>query len=78
MEQDIGEGGKSRKTIEDLTECYISVYGKTIGIIGEPENVAAARKAVEDLLKGSPHGNVYKLLEKRRRMIKRKTAMGAE
>lgn len=68
----IGEGGKSRKTIEDLTECYISVYGKTIGIIGEPENVAAAKKAVEDLLKGSPHGNVYKYLEKRRRMMKRK------
>jgi len=68
----IGEGGKSRKTIEDLTECYLSVYGKTIGIIGEPENVAAARKAVEDILKGSPHGNVYKYLEKRRRMMKRR------
>jgi len=68
----IGEEGKSRKTIEDLTECYISVYGKTISIIGEPDNLVAARKAVEDLLKGSPHGNVYKLLEKRRRMMKRK------
>jgi len=72
----IGEGGKSRKTIEDLTECYISVYGKTIGIIGEPENVNAARRAAEDLLKGSPHGNVYKWLEKRRRMMKRKMMMG--
>ena len=73
----IGEGGKSRKTIEDLTECYVSVYGKTIGIIGEPENVSAARRAIEDLLKGSPHGNVYKWLEKRRRMMKRKKLTGA-
>jgi len=74
----IGEGGKSRKTIEDLTECYISVYGKTIAIIGEPDNVAAARKAAEDLLKGSPHGNVYKYLEKRRRLMKRKKLIGTE
>lgn len=74
----IGEGGKSRKTIEELTECFISVYGKTISIIGEPENVTAARKAVEDLLKGSPHGNVYKYLEKRRRMMKLKSMTGAK
>jgi ribosomal RNA assembly protein len=74
----IGEGGRSRKTIEDLTECYISVYGKTISIIGESENVAVARKAVEDLLKGSPHGNVYKGLEKRRRLMKRKRLIGPE
>ncbi|MBW2978276.1 KH domain-containing protein [Candidatus Woesearchaeota archaeon] len=74
----IGESGKSRKTVEDLTECYISVYGKTIGLIGEPENVTVARRAVEDILKGSPHGNVYKWLEKRRRTMKRKTMMGVE
>ena len=35
----IGKEGKSRALIEDLTECYISVYGKTISIIGLAENV---------------------------------------
>ena len=61
-----------QKTIEDLTETYVSVYGKTIGIIGFSENVAIARKAVESLLSGSPHSTVYKWLEKRRSDMKRK------
>ncbi len=68
----IGAEGRSRKTIEELTETYISVYGKTIGIIGFSENVAIAKKAVESLLSGSPHSSVYKWLEKRRSYMKRK------
>jgi ribosomal RNA assembly protein len=68
----IGKEGKSRRTIEELTECYISVYGKTIGIIGKPENLANAKRAVESLLQGSPHSNVYRWLEKRRREAKRR------
>ena len=66
----IGAEGRSRKTIEGLTETYISVYGKTIGIIGFSENVAVAKKAVESLLSGSPHSSVYKWLEKRRSDMK--------
>ena len=50
-----------------LTDTHISVYGKTIGIIGEHQDVADARTAVENMLKGAPHGNVYKWLEKRRK-----------
>ncbi len=68
----IGKEGKSRRTIEELTECYITIYGKTIGIIGRPEDLANTRRAVESLLQGSPHANVYKWLEKRRRDTKRK------
>ncbi len=72
----IGREGKSRKIIEELTETYISVYGKTVSIIGLPENIADARKALEMLLKGSSHGNVFKYLEKRRRELKRKEITG--
>lgn len=68
----IGADGKARKTIESLTETYLSVYGKTIGIIGRVDNVYAARKAVESLLAGSLHSSVYKWLEKRRRELKTK------
>lgn len=68
----IGRAGKSRKTIEELTETYISVYGKTVSIIGLPEDVASARKAIENLIKGASHANVYKTLEKRRRYSKQK------
>ncbi len=71
----IGSEGKSRNTIEELTETNISVYGKTIGIIGLQENVASARKAIESLLSGSPHSNVFRFLEKNRRIIKSKKVL---
>lgn len=67
----IGEGGRSRKLIEELTETSICVYGKTVGIIGQVEMLPLARRAVESLLSGSRHANVYKWLEKRRKEVKR-------
>lgn len=66
----IGAKGKSQKTIESLTECYISVYGKTIGIIGATEHALIAKKAVEMLLQGSMHRSVYSMLETWRRRKK--------
>jgi len=66
----IGSSGKSRANIERLTECNISVYGKTIAIIGRVEYVVYAKRAVESLLSGSPHSNVYKWLEKKRKELK--------
>jgi len=72
----IGTSGKARRTIEDLSECYISVYGKTVSIIGDMERVSLARRAVEGLLRGAPHGNIYKLLEKRRKDIIKKELGG--
>jgi len=71
----IGKEGKSRRLIEELAECNISVFGKTISIIGPPESAASARHAVESLLRGSTHANVYKWLERRRRELKRKAIM---
>ncbi len=63
----IGEGGKSRRTVEELTEVEVCVFGKTIGIIGPADYIQDARRAVESLLSGSPHAHVYKWLEKRRK-----------
>ena len=74
----IGSEGKSRSTIEELTETNISVYGKTIGIIGLQENAASARKAIESLLSGSPHSNVYRFLERNKRAIKYKEILGKD
>lgn len=67
----IGQEGKGRRNIESLTGCYICVYGKTVSIIGDPENAANAKRAVENLLTGSPHSNVYKWLEKKRSTVKK-------
>lgn len=63
----IGEGGKSRSTIEELSEASISVYGKTIGIIGQAECVESAKRGIDALLSGAPHSTVFRLLEKLRR-----------
>src|SRR3989344_3227899 len=49
----IGSDGKVRKTIEDLSEVFISVYGKTICIIGQADTIGYARKAIESILEGS-------------------------
>ncbi|MEM3373679.1 MAG: KH domain-containing protein [Candidatus Woesearchaeota archaeon] len=68
----IGKEGRTREIIEEMTECYVSVYGKTIGIIGTIESVINAKRAIEMLIKGSPHANVYKWLEKRRREQKKR------
>ena len=72
----IGEGGKSRKTIYELTGVHVSVYGKTVGIIGELESLPIARKAIESLLSGQPHASVYRWLELRRRDIKKRHILG--
>jgi ribosomal RNA assembly protein len=72
----IGKKGKSRATIENLTDTYVSVYGKTISIIGESHKVTLARKAVENLLKGSTHSAVYKWLEKNRQKMKQEEITG--
>lgn len=62
----IGQEGKSRATLEDLTGTNICVYGKTIGIIGPFDALVLARRAIESLLSGSLHTPVYRWLEKRR------------
>lgn len=67
----IGSEGKSRKVIEQLTETYISVYGKTIAIVGTAANVNTARRAIESLLSGSMHATIYRWLERQRRELKR-------
>ncbi len=59
----IGSDGKTRDLFENLTNTNISVYGKTVSLIGYPEQNAVARKGIDMLLKGSAHGPVYKFLE---------------
>lgn len=61
----IGEEGKSRKYIEKITSTHIVVYGKTVGIIGEYDDVAIAKQAIKMLLEGSPHANVFRWIERK-------------
>ncbi len=64
----IGTKGKAKKLIEDLADVELSIYGKTISIIGNQINLSIARHAVINLLQGSRHGNVYSYLEKQNKL----------
>ena len=59
----IGTKGKVRKYIESLTDVHVSIYGKTISIIGENRKVELAKRAIEMIINGSEHSNVYAWLE---------------
>ncbi|MFX1380046.1 MAG: RNA-processing protein [Promethearchaeota archaeon] len=59
----IGRNGEIRKAIEKYAESFISVYGKTVSIIADYDNLQIARKAVSMLINGMPHHVVLKFLE---------------
>jgi ribosomal RNA assembly protein len=67
----IGMNGKTRRTIEELTEADVVVYGHTVGFIGTFEQVDAARNAVQMIIQGSQHHTVYNFLQKKRRELKK-------
>jgi len=61
----IGKDGRSRVIMERLSGAKVSVYGKTVALLGYPQQIRVARAAIEMLLDGAPHGNVYSFLEKK-------------
>lgn len=58
----IGREGVIREKIEQDTRCFISVYGKTIGIIGKTEQIEKAIHAVTMLVQGAEHATVLNYL----------------
>jgi ribosomal RNA assembly protein len=66
----IGEKGRTRQLMEELSGAEVVIYGSTLGIIGEPEQVDAVRSAAEMILDGAPHGAVYSFLERRHNAMK--------
>lgn len=66
----IGEGGKARRMIEELSGTYISVYGHTVAFIGNYGEVKRATDATAMLAKGSMHKSVYTMLQRARRRDK--------
>ncbi|MDI1494973.1 MAG: RNA-processing protein [Cenarchaeum symbiont of Oopsacas minuta] len=66
----IGEGGKARRTLENLSDAKLSIYGKTVAIICDASKIRHVTKAVLALCSGSMHGSVYNKLESSRRRIK--------
>jgi ribosomal RNA assembly protein len=68
----IGQEGKTRRIIEELTDAEISVHGHTVSIIANSDEMEIARQAVQMLLRGSLHSTVYNFLNRKRRDLKKK------
>ena len=67
----IGESGKARKNMENLTGTHISVYGKTVSIIGDTSKLRLVVDAISSISNGSIHGAVYNKLEAANRKNKK-------
>lgn len=65
----IGENGRTRELMEELSGADVVIYGSTIGMIGDPEEVEAVRRATGMILDGAPHGAVYSYLERKHREL---------
>jgi len=63
----IGTRGRARSRIEELSGCSISVYGSTVALIGEEDQLDRATRALELLLHGSEHSTVFHFLVRLRR-----------
>ncbi|MGA2573741.1 MAG: KH domain-containing protein [Candidatus Methanomethylicaceae archaeon] len=68
----IGENGKTRRLIESLAGVWVSVYGHTVALIGDYEEMRVAKEAIELLLKGCQHGTVYRYLNKEHLELKKR------
>jgi len=66
----IGVDGKARKTMEQLTGAYISIYGHSVAIIGNSDETRLANEAIAMLARGSMHKSVYNMLQEARRKAK--------
>lgn len=60
----IGRHGQTRKTIEEITGCFIIIKDKEVGILGSAEEIEYAITGISNLIKGSKQSNVYSFLER--------------
>lgn len=71
----IGEGGKVKRNIEEMTGTYVSVHDDYIGIIGDYEYANVAREAIEMLIQGRQHSTVYRYLDRAVHELKRRRSV---
>lgn len=69
----IGENGKTKRYIENVSMAKISVYGNTVSIIGTIDEMTEAKAAIDTLIEGGAHRLAYTRMEAAHR--KNKEAM---
>jgi len=68
----IGKNGRTREIIEEMSGASVSVYGHTVAIIGDFDQVNIAREAVNLLIRGCAHSTVYRFLQRKRQELKKR------
>ena len=66
----IGKKGKTRRLLEEYTGVDVSVYGYTLSIIGNQNQIDIAKDAIERLIRGNQHKSVYNFLQRKRHKLK--------
>jgi ribosomal RNA assembly protein len=59
----IGKRGRTRENIESETGASLCIYGKTLSLIGTPDELGPAEDAVQELLAGKTHAYAYKKMK---------------
>ncbi|MFC2175162.1 KH domain-containing protein [archaeon] len=65
----IGTKGKARHMLEEYTGTHIQIQRKTVAIIGDVMAVELAAESVGKIASGTPHGDVYKDIQRRQGLI---------
>lgn len=60
----IGKEGKTKRTIENITDCDIIINNNDIGILGSSVQVEAAIVGLGNLIRGTKEANTYAYLER--------------
>ena len=60
----IGREGKTRRTIEEISDCDVVIGESKVGIIGSAASVESATQATINIIKGSKQANAYRYLER--------------
>ncbi|MEM2933039.1 MAG: KH domain-containing protein [Candidatus Pacearchaeota archaeon] len=74
----IGKKGKTKRVLQELTNCYFIISKNHIGIIGKQENMHVAKRAIERLIRGKRHEAVYSALQREAREIEEKQKLTEE
>lgn len=59
----IGQNGKSVRVISELTDTDIQVNEDIVAVVGSTSDVMRVRRAVLNLISGTPHSYIYNSLE---------------
>lgn len=67
----IGTDGKTRKSIEELTNVSLVVAGSTVSLIGKFEAIEEAKEAVISIINGAKIESVIGRLESRKQLVRK-------